>query len=149
MLKICHIILFLWVSIFNYTLHSILLIKMFPGIFIPFTFIPDQAESAGRTQNESVMLISVIGIFNTVGRISSGWVADRPWSNSVLINAVALVIGGVATVFFTYIESYALMMSYVALFGTSIGESLHSFYRFKYSYSFKTISIEKRLYCLE
>ena len=102
---------------------------MFPGLFIPFTFIPDQVESAGRTQNESVMLISVIGIFNTVGRISSGWIADRPWSNSTLINAVALVIGGVATVFFTYIESYALMVSYAAVFGTSIGEvSFFSFY---------------------
>ena len=68
------------------------------------------------------MLISVIGIFNTVARIVIGWIADRPWSNSVLLNGVALVIGGVATIIFTYFKSYALMVIYAAVFGTSIGE---------------------------
>ena len=95
---------------------------MFPGFYIPFTFIPDHAEHADRTVNESVMLISVIGIFNTVARIVIGWIADRPWADSVLINGVALVIGGVATMIFTYFTSYAIMVTYAAVFGISIGK---------------------------
>ena len=70
------------------------------------------------------MLISIIGIFNTVARIAIGWVADRSWADSVLINGVALVIGGAVTMVFTYFESYAMMVTYAAVFGISIGESL-------------------------
>ena len=68
------------------------------------------------------MLISVIGIFNTVARIFFGWIVDRPWSNSVLINGVALVIGGAVTMAFTYFKSYTLMMTYAVVYGTSICE---------------------------
>ena len=81
------------------------------------------------------MLISVIGIFNTVARIVIGWIADRPWSNSVLLNGVALVIGGVATIIFTYFKSYALMVIYAAVFGTSIGELILFFLLILFIYS--------------
>ena len=85
------------------------------------------------------MLISIIGIFNTVARIAIGWIADRSWADSVLINGVALVIGGAVTMIFTYFKSYAMMVTYAAVFGISIGESLffqHSIFFFFFFFFF-------------
>ena len=68
------------------------------------------------------MLISIIGVFNTVARIVIDWIADRSWADSVLINGVALVTGGIATMIFTLFKSYAMMALYAAVFGISIGQ---------------------------
>ena len=95
----------------------------FPGFFIPFTYIPDLAEDYGMTSQQSAMLISIIGILNTVSRVVVGWVADRPWADALILNSVALVIGGASTMFVPYYASFGLMATYSIVFGIAIGMS--------------------------
>lgn len=35
----------------------------------------------GYTEQQGAYLISIIGIFNTIGMIGLGWVGDQPWCN--------------------------------------------------------------------
>ncbi|XP_045207943.2 monocarboxylate transporter 3-like [Mercenaria mercenaria] len=90
------------------------------GFFIPFTYIPDLADEFGMTSQQGAMLISIIGILNTVARVLVGWLADRPWADPLKINSVALLIGGVATMFVPYYSHYGAMSTYCVVFGISI-----------------------------
>lgn len=74
------------------------------------------------TSHQGAMLISVIGILNTVARVLVGWLADRPWADPLKINSVALIIGGVATMFVPYYSHYGAMVTYCVVFGISIGK---------------------------
>jgi len=69
------------------------------------------------------MLISIIGILNTGARVLVGWLADRPWVDALLINSVALVIGGGATMFVPKYSDYSVISTYCAVFGFSIGKN--------------------------
>ena len=95
--------------------------SIFSGFFIPFTYLPDLAEDYGMTSQQSALLISIIGILNTVSRVLVGWVADRPWADALLLNSVALVIGGVSTMFVPYYSNFGTMATYSVVFGVAIG----------------------------
>ena len=73
------------------------------------------------TPQQSALLLSIIGIFNTVSRVLVGWVADRPWADVLILNSVALVMGGVSTMFVPYYSSFGIMAVYSAVFGVAIG----------------------------
>ena len=76
------------------------------------------------TSQQSALLISIIGILNTVSRVLVGWVADRPWADALLLNSVALVIGGVSTMFVPYYSNFGTMATYSVVFGVAIGRVL-------------------------
>ncbi|KAL4228587.1 Mct1p [Mactra antiquata] len=90
------------------------------GFYIPFTYIPDLADDFGMTSQQGAMLISIIGILNTVARVGVGWLADRSWADALMINSVALVIGGAATMFVPYYSMYWAISTYCVVFGISI-----------------------------
>ena len=94
---------------------------MFSGFYIPFTYLPDLAIDYGMTPQQSAHLISIIGIFNTVSRVIVGWIADRPWADALILNSLALVMGGVSTMFVPYYNSFSIMAVYSAVFGVAIG----------------------------
>ena len=73
------------------------------------------------TSQESALLISIIGILNTVARVLVGWLADRPWADALILNSVALVVGGVSTMFVPYYGSFGVMATYSVVFGVAIG----------------------------
>ena len=56
-----------------------------------------------------------------MSRVLVGWVADRPWADALLLNSVALVIGGVSTMFVPYYSNFGIMAVYSAVFGVAIG----------------------------
>lgn len=43
------------------------------------------------TEEQSANLISVIGVFNTIGMIFLGWTGDQPWLNIPKTYAICLV----------------------------------------------------------
>ncbi|XP_052782946.1 monocarboxylate transporter 12-like [Mya arenaria] len=90
------------------------------GFFIPFTYIPDLVNDMGMTSKQGAMIISIIGITNTVVRVFVGWLADRPWADALLINSVALLIGGAATMFVPMYDVFGVMATYAVVFGISI-----------------------------
>ena len=76
------------------------------------------------TSQEGAALISIIGILNTLARILAGYIADRPWADSLLINSIALVVGGLATMFVPFYSSFGVLATYSVVFGISIGKAL-------------------------
>ena len=98
------------------------IIICFVGFFVPFIFLPDYAMSHGIQLKQAAFLLSIIGIANTLARVVTGWVSDRPWADRLLINNLALIVGGIFTMFCTYFTSYAMLAVYSCCFGISIGE---------------------------
>ena len=93
-----------------------------PGFFIPFIYIPDLTEDQGMSKQQGAVLISIIGILNTVSRVLVGWTADRSWADALVLNNVALVIGGLATMFVPYYANFGVMATYSVVFGSTIGK---------------------------
>jgi len=48
------------------------------GLYIPYMYLPGITQQRGLSKSESALLISLIGFFNTGGRIVSGAVTDHP-----------------------------------------------------------------------
>ncbi|XP_033759184.1 monocarboxylate transporter 12-like [Pecten maximus] len=90
------------------------------GFFIPFNFLPALAQDLNLTIGEGALLISIIGISNTVTRILVGWVSDQSWADCLLINNVALLVGGLITCFVPFYKIYAVLGIYSVLFGAAI-----------------------------
>ncbi|BFZ13916.1 hypothetical protein BsWGS_16955 [Bradybaena similaris] len=90
------------------------------GFFVPFIYMPTHAMDLGLDSTSAAFLISIIGIANTVGRVAVGFVSDQTWADCLLINNVALMCGGLATLFVPYYSHFYLLAIYAAIFGTAI-----------------------------
>jgi sugar phosphate permease len=91
------------------------------GFFIPFNFLPDLAKDLKLGKAQGATLISVIGVSNTFSRLLVGFVTDRPWANSLVINNLALMIGGATTFAVPFYDSFVILIIYSIVFGASIG----------------------------
>ncbi|XP_033728182.1 monocarboxylate transporter 12-like [Pecten maximus] len=91
------------------------------GFYIPFNFLPTFAKEIGLSASEGALLISIIGIFNTLLRVVIGIVSDRSWADCILTNGVVLVVGGITTFFIPYYTSFCALAGYSAVFGSAIG----------------------------
>uniref|UniRef100_A0A0R3S5T5 MFS domain-containing protein n=1 Tax=Elaeophora elaphi TaxID=1147741 RepID=A0A0R3S5T5_9BILA len=87
------------------------------GFYVPFMFLIDMAVAKGHTKGSGSLLLSVIGITNTVGRIAFGWLADRGWLSALTINNFALLGCGVLTCLCPLLPGYGGLMVYSILFG--------------------------------
>ncbi|XP_064650892.1 monocarboxylate transporter 12-like isoform X2 [Lineus longissimus] len=90
------------------------------GFFVPFMFLPDHSLKMGIHKNEAAFLLSILGIANTVARVFSGWLADRPWADALIINNTALLIGGICTMLVPFCFNYTLLAVYSVVFGMCI-----------------------------
>ena len=88
---------------------------------MPFMFIPDLAKIMGASGGEAAFLISVLGLCNTFARLAAGWLADRPWADCLVIQNVALILGGVATAMVPLFTTYGLLVAYCCVFGSCMG----------------------------
>ena len=80
------------------------------------------AVSHGTTTEDATFLLSILGICNTAGRLGAGYVSDWESVDCVLLHNIALIIAGVITCLFPYVETYMLMCIYAGMFGLCIGE---------------------------
>ena len=72
------------------------------GYWVPFFFMAPYAEDQGITPGSAALIVAVMGVANTLGRIVMGGIADKvgrlrimQWSNAAM--AVALVLWPLAT----------------------------------------------------
>ncbi|XP_069115328.1 monocarboxylate transporter 9-like [Argopecten irradians] len=91
------------------------------GFFIPYFFLPEKVRNMPKedssTPDPESFVLAVIGLSNTLGRVLVGWIADRPWANSVLINNSSLVLAGVLTILCPFCNTYSLMILFSCGFG--------------------------------
>ncbi|ELT99746.1 hypothetical protein CAPTEDRAFT_22666, partial [Capitella teleta] len=95
-------------------------ILAFTGFFTPFMYIVENAILLGVDENSATFLLSILGICNISGRLIAGWLADRNWTDSVLIHNIALILAGVATALVPLFTSYVMMVTYCIVFGSCI-----------------------------
>ncbi|XP_033724506.1 monocarboxylate transporter 9-like isoform X2 [Pecten maximus] len=63
----------------------------------------------------------MLGISDTMTRILVGYISDKPWANSILINNVVLITGGVATIFVPFYGQFEVLAVYAIVTGATIG----------------------------
>ncbi|XP_073969240.1 monocarboxylate transporter 5 isoform X2 [Rhodnius prolixus] len=90
------------------------------GLFVPFMYLADRAVGNGMDPELAVYLLSSIGITNTIGRIVSGAITSMPGMSSLVINNIALTIGGIATMISGLSDTPAYQFTFAAVFGLSI-----------------------------
>ena len=81
-----------------------LLLANLPAImamYIPYTFLPGITQQKGLSEANSAILISLIGVFNTVGRVIAGAVTDHPNVDALFLTAVTLLTGAVCPALMT------------------------------------------------
>lgn len=95
------------------------------GLYTPFVYVTAKAEKElGVPKTNASYILSVLGIFNTLSRLVAGWLADRPWADSLVIHNVSAILAGVATCCVPLLNSYESLMAYAAIFGIFIGTYL-------------------------
>merc|ERR1712096_522222 len=60
------------------------------SLYIPFTHLPSAAMATGVSASQSALLVSAIGVTNTLGRLTAGWMSDQPWSHPVILITTAI-----------------------------------------------------------
>lgn len=65
------------------------------GFNVPYVYIVPKAKSLDISSEKASMLLSVIGIANTIGRIILGYLSDKPWVNRLLVYNLCLTACGV------------------------------------------------------
>ncbi|KAK2194069.1 hypothetical protein NP493_3g11038 [Ridgeia piscesae] len=88
------------------------------GYYIPFVFLADYAASLGVDPSSTASLLVIIGVTNTIGRVTAGALANVPSVNILHLNNVSLVITGVATALCGALcNCFAHLAIYAAVFG--------------------------------
>ncbi|RUS73273.1 hypothetical protein EGW08_018968 [Elysia chlorotica] len=89
-----------------------------------FTFIPALAKSFGLTNTEAVMVLSLSGMVDTIGRVVAGFVLDRPWVRSrrlAVYGCVQFVIAGLCALMPLVGTSFIWLCIICSLFGMLTG----------------------------
>jgi len=93
----------------------------FLGFYVPFVYLPSLAESQLEISSEQgALLLSVVGISNTLGRIVSGWLSDFAFVDSLFVVNCSLVLSSLCVFVFPFVTSYAMLLTVGAFFGLSI-----------------------------
>lgn len=87
------------------------------GFYVPFVFLIELAVSEGISLSEATLLLSLIGIANTFGRVFFGWMADRRWVSALTITNWSLISCGLLTAFCPLFPTYLMLITYSCLFG--------------------------------
>ena len=60
------------------------------SLYIPYTYLPSAAMARGVSGGHAAMLISSIGVSNTLGRLGAGWLADQAWTHPLVIITMSI-----------------------------------------------------------
>lgn len=90
------------------------------GFFVPFIFIVRRAQKAGMDESTALLIISAIGITNTIARIVCGLLSSFKGISALHLNNIAITAGGIATIFSGYIINETTQFVYAAIFGICI-----------------------------
>lgn len=94
------------------------LVVMF-GFAMPYSYITMYAQDVGLTNQQSYLLLSVVGLASGAGRIATGYVAD--YFGRLLMVRVTMVLAGIATFIWAELTSFVALMLYSIFFGFLTG----------------------------
>ncbi|KAG5678198.1 hypothetical protein PVAND_007891 [Polypedilum vanderplanki] len=109
---------------YKFAMMSLSTLFLFIWYIIPYFYITEFLRKFGHSEEASAYLISIIGIFNTVGMIVLGWVGDQKWCNVTKTYAFCLVLCGLSMFCIPFAtSSYTFLMILCAVFGVTFGSS--------------------------
>ena len=74
----------------------------------------------GNDKREASMMLVVLGLFNTASRVATGFMADRPCVDAVMLHNFGILMG-ISTALIAVLDRYELLMIYAAFFGVYMG----------------------------
>ena len=69
------------------------------------------AQSLGFSLAHASLLISVVGVTNTIGRICSGWITDLPKVSALVITIIATAVSSLFPILMPLTHSYPLLVA--------------------------------------
>ncbi|CAH0552981.1 unnamed protein product [Brassicogethes aeneus] len=100
----------------------ILLSGMFSllGCYTPFVFSELRASENGVPASMTYLVLSVVGVSNTFGRITCGIISSFPKINALTVTYVCTIFCGLVTIASNYFYSFEWQIVYSVFFGFSI-----------------------------
>ena len=93
----------------------------FLGFFVPFLYLPSMASALNSiSPDKASLLVSVIGISNTVGRISCGYISDFACIDSLVVTNISFFLTGVCIIVFPLLSTFTEFIILSLLFGLCI-----------------------------
>ena len=93
----------------------------FLGFFVPFLYLPSMAASVpGVSADEAALLLSVVGLSNTGGRILCGYISDFSWADSLVVTNVSYFLTGGCILLFPLLGSLAQLVGLSLVYGLAI-----------------------------
>ena len=89
---------------------------------VPYIYLPDLATRLDYTKSMGVLLISYLGIANTISRVLFGILGDRPGVSRTYVYIATNMISGIFTVFVPLYSQYGLLVMYAVVYGMTIGK---------------------------
>eukprot|EP00092_Neocalanus_flemingeri_P032823 GFUD01035699.1.p1 GENE.GFUD01035699.1~~GFUD01035699.1.p1 ORF type:complete len:463 (+),score=142.43 GFUD01035699.1:137-1525(+) len=91
------------------------------SLYIPYTHLPPAATAVGISPANAAFLISTLGVTNTLGRLVSGWLTDKPCINPMILITVSLTAAVPTLYLFSVISSYWMFLTLSCMFGFLTG----------------------------
>ncbi|GFQ66321.1 monocarboxylate transporter 3, partial [Trichonephila clavata] len=92
------------------------------GIMSPYVYIVHKAvEINVANESQASILLSIIGIFNTIGHLIFGMCADRVKFKIIYMYSTCFVVNGIAAMMTSLISQYYHIAFYSMIFGLSYG----------------------------
>ena len=92
------------------------------GFNAPYVYTVDRAVAEGMEESRAALLLSVIGIANTLGRIVLGYLSDRVWINRLYLYNLSLAVCGINMALSgTFGFSFGAQAFNCAVFGVTSG----------------------------
>ncbi|CAH1140241.1 unnamed protein product [Phyllotreta striolata] len=92
----------------------------FVGLYVPFVYIGGAAKEDGVDELKRPLLISIIGISNTVGRIVCGFIGDMPKVNTLLVNNICLLVLGISMGAMAFCHAFYSYAIAAFIYGTAM-----------------------------
>ncbi|CAH8514532.1 unnamed protein product [Schistosoma turkestanicum] len=91
--------------------------------FIPFVYLIDYTVGYGMEQDSAVLIVMILSIFHTVGRITSGIMANFFHLDSVYLSGLATFGGGLAHLLLIFIfpHTFTWYIIYASIYGLCSG----------------------------
>lgn len=96
------------------------------GFNTPYIYIVDQATFQSIPSDKAVLLLSTIGVSNTVGRVLLGLLSDMKWVNRLHLYASVITICGISTIIEPFCTNFTGLFIYAIVFGFTSGKSTFS-----------------------
>jgi predicted MFS family arabinose efflux permease len=90
--------------------------------YVPYMYLSSRAvEESDLDKQDASWLMSIVGIANILGRLTSGVLSDRKIADNSALYIIACIVGGVATSVSVFCNTYLQYAVYAAFFGYTGG----------------------------